>query len=120
MRDIVDDEQRRRRAVTPCRPSGCGGMGPYRTLPHLTDAPASPAVRRLHLPPWRLQRDRLHFYHGLLADWFSKPLSNRQTAQPNGSCAVHCRTSSRLFWGRRASNKPAGKSSELSSEWSVG
>ena len=47
MRDIVDDEQRRRRAVTPGRPSGWGGFGPAAALPLLNDDTASPASRRL-------------------------------------------------------------------------
>ena len=46
-----DDEQRSRRAVTPCRPSGCGGMGPAAVLPLRDDATASPVSRRLASGP---------------------------------------------------------------------
>ena len=58
-----------RRALTPCRPSGCGAMGPSAALPLLNDAPASPASRRLASGPIAPQRGRLDFYHGLLGGW---------------------------------------------------
>ena len=51
MRDTVDDEQRRRRAVTPGRPLGWGGFGPAAALTLLNDDTASPASRRLAAHP---------------------------------------------------------------------
>ena len=66
MRAIVDDEQRRRRAVTPCRPLGCGGEGPSRALPRLDDGPHRLRRGALHPAPRRPQRDPRDFYHGLL------------------------------------------------------
>ena len=37
---IVDDEQRCRHVVTPCRPPGCGVLGPSAALPLLDDGKA--------------------------------------------------------------------------------
>jgi hypothetical protein len=47
MRDIVDDEQRRDRPVTPMRPKGSGGAWASSSLPLLDNGPALPASRRL-------------------------------------------------------------------------
>ncbi len=51
MRDIVDDEQPRKPAVTPGRPTGWGGFGHATALPLLNDDTASPASRRLAAHP---------------------------------------------------------------------
>jgi len=66
MRDIVDDEQRRRCAVTPCRPSGCGGVAAAAALALLNDGTASPASRRLPAPATPSQRHPPEFFSKLL------------------------------------------------------
>ena len=49
-----DDEQRSRRAAIPCRPAGCGGMGPAAALPLRDDAPTSPVSHLLASGPMAL------------------------------------------------------------------
>ena len=52
-----------------------GGMGPSAALPLLDDGPHRLRRGALHLAPWRSQRDRPDFYHGLLESATMKRLA---------------------------------------------